>query len=572
MASKFNRSLIFDSVILGVVGALAAQLFMFMLDYCDAFFMQLIANYQAPGLPNEGGVLTQVIGPHWLWLIPLVTTLGGLISGFIIYTWAPEAEGHGTDTAVRAFHKQDGNIRARVPFLKMIASAITIGSGGAAGREGPIALIASGFGSLYARWTGRSAKEKRILVLVGMSAGLSAIFRSPIGSAIFAVEVLYGGMEFEAGALIYTTLAAIVAYTVNGVFVGWQPLFQVPGNLQIHDLYEYGLYILLGIGCGLVSTIVPPIFYGIRDAFHNISIPDHFKPAIGGLGVGLLALWLPQILGGGYGWIQEAINGQLGLEIMIILVFAKLVAFALTVSSGGSGGVFAPSLYVGAMVGGLIAHLFHQPSAAFVVIGMAALFSGAAHVPFAALLMVTEMTGGYQMLVPAALAVMLSYMIQTHLSGYFKYPSLYEGQVPSRAHSGAHHDDYLNMAMDLLTNQSVSIPEAVGRLDLVSLLKSKIPIDLPNQKKFTVIEIQPDGPCTGQPFDPNCFAENEDEEIEILVLMRNGNIVIPTPNTILKPRDQILLISSEEVWERLRDRFQTPEQMKDIPNKDSESQ
>ncbi|HKK47392.1 MAG TPA: chloride channel protein, partial [Balneolaceae bacterium] len=322
MASKFNRSLIVDSVVLGVVGALSAQLFMFMLDYCDAFFMKLIADYQAPGLPNEGGMLTQTIGAHWLWFIPLVTTVGGLISGFIIYTWAPEAEGHGTDTAVRAFHKQDGNIRARVPFLKMIASAITIGSGGAAGREGPIALIASGFGSLYALWTGRSAKEKRILVLVGMAAGLSAIFRSPIGSAIFAVEVLYGGMEFEAGALIYTTLAAIVAYTVNGVFVGWQPLFQVPANLQIHDIYEYGLYILLGIGCGLMSTIVPPVFYGIRDAFHKISIPDHFKPAIGGLGVGLLALWLPQVLGGGYGWIQEAINGQLGLKIMIILVFA----------------------------------------------------------------------------------------------------------------------------------------------------------------------------------------------------------------------------------------------------------
>lgn len=572
MASKFNRSLIVDSVILGIVGALAAQLFMFMLHYCDAFFMQFLAHYKAPGLPDEGGNLSQTIGSYWLWMVPVVTTIGGLISGFIIYTWAPEAEGHGTDTAVSAFHKQNGNIRTRVPFLKMIASAITIGSGGSAGREGPIALIASGFGSIYAAWTGRSDKEKRILVLVGMSAGLSAIFRSPIGSAIFAVEVLYGGMEFEAGALIYTTLAAIVAYTVNGAFVGWEPLFNVPANLQIHDLYEYGLYILLGIGCGLVSTIVPPVFYGIRDAFHKISIPDHFKPAIGGLGIGILALWLPQVLGGGYGWIQKAINGQMALQIMIILVFAKLLAFALTVSSGGSGGVFAPSLYVGAMVGGLLAHIFHQPSAAFVVIGMAALFSGAAHVPFAALLMVTEMTGGYQMLVPAALAVMLSYMIQNHLSVYFKYPSLYEGQVPSRAHSGAHHSDYLNMAMDLLTNEDIPIPDSVGHLDLVSLLKSKITIDLPNQKKFTVIEIQPDGPCTGKPFDPDCFTKDEDEEVEILVLMRNGNIVIPTSSTVMKPYDQILLISSEEVWKKLRERFQTPEQMKNIPRGHDENE
>lgn len=531
--------------------------------------MHMIADYKAPGLPVEGGTLNQVIGSHWLWLIPLVTTLGGLLSGILIYTWAPDAEGDGTNASIQSFHKKDGFIRSRIPFLKMVASAITIGSGGSAGREGPIILIASGFGSMYARWMKRNIEERRILVLVGVAAGLSAIFRSPIGSAIFAVEVLYTDMEFEAGTLIYTMLAAIVAYALNGLFVGWQPLFQVPGNLRVNSIYEYGLYAILGIGCGMVATIVPTVFYSVRDFFHKISIPDLFKPAIGGLLVGLLALWLPQVIGGGYGWIQVAINGNMAFKAMLFLVVVKLIGLSLTVSSGGSGGIFTPSLYVGAMVGGILAYVFHQPAAAFVVVGMAALFSGAAHVPLASLLMVTEMTGGYHMLVPAALAVMLSYLIQTRLSRYFKYPSLYETQVPSKAHSDAHRDDYLNMAMDLLMHNNVSIPETVGHVDLIALLKSRIPIDLPDQKKFTIIEIQPNGPCAGKTFDPGCFVEDKNDRVEIVVLMRKGHIIIPTTETILKPHDQILLISSDEVWEKLKKRFITPKQMYDIPKEEN---
>lgn len=567
MISESKRSLIIDSVVIGIAAALGTQVFMLMLHYCEVFFMHMIADYKAPGLPVEGGTLNQVIGSYWLWLIPVITTLGGLISGAIIYIWSPDAEGDGTNASIQSFHKEDGFIRTRVPFLKMVASAITIGSGGSAGREGPIILIASGFGSIYARWMKRSDQDKRILVLVGMAAGLSAIFRSPIGSAIFAVEVLYTDMEFEAGTLIYTMLAAIVAYATNGLFVGWHSLFQVPANLNVNSIYEYGLFALLGVGCGLVATIVPTVFYKTRDFFHKISVPDLFKPAIGGLLVGLLALWLPQVIGGGYGWIQVAINGNMAFEAMIFLIFVKLIGLSLTVSSGGSGGIFTPSLYVGAMIGGVLAYIFHQPAAAFVVVGMAALFSGAAHVPLASLLMVTEMTGGYHMLVPAALAVMLSYLIQTRLSRHFEYPSLYETQVPSKAHSDAHRDDYLNMAMDLLMHNNVPIPESVGHVDLISLLKSRVPINLPNNKKFTIIEIQPNGPCAGRPYDPGCFVEDKNEKVEIVVLMRNGNIIIPTPKTILKPHDQILLISSEEVWEKLKKRFKTPTQMYDIPRK-----
>ncbi len=217
---------------LGVVGALSAQVFTLMLKGAEALFLGGLAGYTPPGLPDEGGVLKQVIGPHGLWLIPVATTLGGLISGILVYSLAPEAEGHGTDTAVKAFHRAAGFIRARVAPLKAVASAITIGSGGAAGREGPTALMSAGIGSIYATLGKRSDEDRRLLVLVGMAAGLAAIFRSPIGTAIFAIEVLYADMEFEAAALLYTMLGSLVAYVINGVFVGWQPLFQVPQGLE----------------------------------------------------------------------------------------------------------------------------------------------------------------------------------------------------------------------------------------------------------------------------------------------------------------------------------------------------
>jgi len=174
-----------------------------------------------------------------------------------------------------------------------------------------------------------------------------------------------------------------VAYAVNGWFVGWQSLFRVPSNLFAAGLSDYGWYIGLGAASGVVAAILPEIFYRIRDAFAALRVPSWTKPAIGGLGVGLLALRLPQVLGGGYGWIQQAIDGQLALRLLLVLVVAKMLALSLTVSSGGSGGVFAPSLFVGSMLGGAFAAIFHHPPAGLVIVGMAAVFAGAARVPIA---------------------------------------------------------------------------------------------------------------------------------------------------------------------------------------------
>src|SRR5690606_4621445 len=323
-------------------------------------------------------------------LIPLVTTLGGLISGVLVFSLAPEAEGHGTDAAVKSYHRAGGFLRPIVTPLKMVASAITIGSGGAAGREGPTALIAAGIGSIYGTLRRRSDDERRLLLLIGMAAGLSAIFRTPIGAAILAVEVLYSESEFQADALLYTVLSSVVAYTLNGVIVGWEPIFDVPATLGIESAVQFLEFALLGVLGGLVAAILPSIFYGTRDLFQRVPVPPHIKPAIGGLLVGLMALELPQVLGGGYGWIQLAMDGQLSAALLATLVFAKIVAMALTVGSGGSGGVFAPTLFSGAMLGGVLASVFNQPPTAFVLVGMAAVFSGAARIPLATMFMVTE--------------------------------------------------------------------------------------------------------------------------------------------------------------------------------------
>jgi CIC family chloride channel protein len=542
-AFRDQRHLLLDTVILGVVGAGAAQLFSWMLKICYRLFLSALAGYTAPGLPNEGGTLTQIIGSHGLLLIPISTTLGGLISGLLVYTFAPEAEGHGTDTAVKAFHFLEGNIRARIPFVKMLASAITIGSGGAAGREGPTALIAAGIGSIYASYTHRTLHERRILLLVGMAAGLAAIFRSPIGTAIFAVEVLYGGMEFEAGALIYTMLGSIVAYGVNGIFSGYQSIFLIPPNMAAPGLVELPGYILLGVAAGLLATVIPVIFYRIRDLFAWLPIPNHVKPAIGGLLLGLVAMNLPQVLSGGYGWIQMAIDGSLSTGLMLLLSFAMILAFSLTISSGGSGGVFAPSLFVGAMFGGFLAQAINQPSTPFVVLGMAAVFAGAARVPIATMLMVTEMTGGYTLLVPAGLSVMIAYLIEEALSRPFHYKSLYEAQVADRFFSPAHRLEQIENVFQLLNEQPVSVSSNFDHIDLRKLLITGIPIDLPGNRQMIFGAVGKDSKLIDTKSQAFFFDSTEDQ-IEVIAYFREGRLISPHSGLQFKAGDRVLAIAT----------------------------
>jgi CIC family chloride channel protein len=539
-----QRRLVADTIILGIAGAVAAQAFNLLLGWSNALFLRGIAGYRAPGLPSEGGQPVELIGGHGLWLVPVATTLGGLIVG-ILTTWlAPEAEGHGTDAVVRAFHQTGGTLRARVAPVKLVASAITIGSGGSAGREGPIALIAAGVGSWYGDLTKRDERDRRLLLLVGAAAGLSAVFRSPIGAALFVIEVLYADMEFESGVLLYATLAAIIAYALNGLIAGWGTLFVVPRVAALRTQFDYGWYGILGVAAGVLATALPVVFYRVRDLFRALRIHPALKPALGGLLTGLIALAIPQIIGGGYGWIQRAIDGRLALGVLLTLAVAKIVAMSLTVASGGSGGVFAPSLFAGAMLGGACAAVGHLPPAPFVVVGMAAVFAGAARVPIATMMMVTEMTGGYTLLVPAALAVMLSYLVQMRLSGRLAYRSVYEAQVANRAESPAHHTQHLETALRLIREHELTNIGDVGEVDLVRLLRVGIPVELEGGQRLFVGVVPAQSPMVGSTIALN-GRRIAGVETNIIAILRHDHMIVPRPDTVFRPRDGLVLVAAE---------------------------
>ncbi|QJA06905.1 chloride channel protein [Thermosulfurimonas marina] len=453
--------LLLDAILLGLAGAVVARVFSLMVDYSQAFFLGKIALYHPPGLPNEGGLPQEIVGPYGYTLVPLVTTLGGFLSGLLVYLLAPEARGHGTEAAIRAFHFLEGYIRARVPLVKMLASAITLGSGGSAGREGPASQIGAGLGSLYGTFTRRPPSERRLLLLMGMSGALSAIFRSPMGTAFFAVEVLYSQIEFEAQALIYCIFSAGVAYLLSGFVVGWEPLFRVPPGLAVTSLEEYLGFLVLGILAGVVGTLAPLVFHYTKETFDRLPFPLYVRSALGGLLVGLLGLALPQVLGIGYGWLQKAIDGELSGKLMLAICLVKILAFSLTIGSGGSGGDFAPSLVVGGMLGGFVAYLFHQPPAPYVVIGMASVFGAAARAPMANIFIVLEITGAFGLMPATALSVMTAYFVQITLSSPLPVKSLYDSQVPSRVHSPAHRGEFFTDILADIKVKDIFRPERV---------------------------------------------------------------------------------------------------------------
>jgi CIC family chloride channel protein len=427
--------------LVGVVAGLGSIAFMLAIDWATGLVLGQGAGFVPPAPIGEGETVVTAISRRWM--IPVVTTLGGLLSGLIVYKLAPEAEGHGTDAAIEAFHRKEGLIRTRVPLIKLVASAITIGSGGSAGREGPTAQIAAGFGSLLGRLLHLTVQERRIAVAAGIGAGIGAIFRAPLGGALLSTEILY--LEgFEIAALVPSFIASVVGYTIFASWAGFTPIFGSHFGVAFNDPFSLVFYALLGLVCGGVGILYPRCFYGVRDLFRRMGIPNCFKPAIGGLAVGLIGLFLPQVLGMGYGWLQIVMEPQVFIPVglMVLLIFAKMVATSLSIGSGGSGGVFAPGLFIGGMLGAAVwsmlhGNVSHVPAGPepFVVVGMMALFGGVARAPIAVMFMVGEMAGSYTMLAPAMIAVGISYVIVGR-------HTIYESQVGSPAESPAHRYEY----------------------------------------------------------------------------------------------------------------------------------
>ncbi len=435
------------SALVGLVAGLGAVAFYFAANATEALFLGKLAGYHPPeegarGVAElgEGMIDTLFMGHRWfLFLIPVI---GGLISGFLVFKFAPEAEGHGTDAAIDAFHNKGGHIRGRVPLIKAVASIATIGTGGSAGREGPIAQIGAGFGSFLAARLNLSAADRRILLLAGMAGGIGATFRSPLGGALFAVEVLYQDPEFEHEGLIPCIISSIVAYSLFGAVTGWKPLLATP-LFSFQHPRELVLFLLLGVLCAALGKTYVHTFYGIRNLFQKWDFPRVFKPAVGGLLLGLLAMAVPQVLGSGYGLVQAALYGKVALWIMLLVALVKILATSLTISSGGSGGVFAPSLVIGAMLGGafgatagaLFPAMIHDPRA-YVLIGMAGFFAGVSNTPIATLIMVSELTGNYGLLAPLMLVCVVAMIV-------FRKNTIYEKQVQGRIDSPAHLGDFI---------------------------------------------------------------------------------------------------------------------------------
>ena len=540
--------LLFYSALIGVAGGLGAQLFVWILNFTERLLLVGIAGYQPP---EPGSLNPQPIVGSWgLWLIPLVTTLGGLLSGILVYTFAPEAEGHGTDAAVEAFHFKGGRVRPIVPLIKVFASAITIGSGGAAGREGPTAQISVGVGSMLADLLRLPDEERRILVLAGMAAGLAAIFRSPLGMAIFSVEILYSGMAFETEALIYTVVASVVAYAVNGLFVGWSPIFLFPQTVHFTQPIALVGYAILGVVAGIVGAIEAPIFYGIRDLFRALKIPNHVKPAIGGLLMGLLALVVPETISTGYGWVQKAMTGDYIGWSLIFLALAKILAMSLTISSGGSGGVFGPNVYIGGMVGAWVAFVADHfipgagfNTAAFAVVGMAAVFAGTARVPIATLIMVAEMTGGYGLIVPSMLATTIAFVVERTVSSGFKYPRLYEAQVELRSDSPTHLETMLRATFAVLERGPLVDLRNVTLPHLASLLRHGTPVPIHGGQGILMTVNLPDD----SKFAGRSIAEVFDQfpELVVVAIIHKQQIQLPRGSSRLEGGDQLLIAASE---------------------------
>ncbi|MFI5338727.1 MAG: chloride channel protein [Candidatus Methylomirabilales bacterium] len=555
---RSNR-LLFYAAVVGVLGGLGAQLFTWLLDWGERIFSVGLAGYTHPA----SGVLhpTPHYGPWGVWLIPVATTLGGLLCGLLVYSLAPEAEGHGTDAAVAAYHFHGGKVRPIVPAVKAVASAITIGSGGAAGREGPTAQISVGAASILCDLLHLQEAERRVLVLAGMAAGLSAIFRSPLGMAIFAGEILYASMASEYEALPFTLVAAVVAYAVNGFFVGWSPIFLIPATLAFTRPIELLGYGLLGVVAGIVGAIEPSIFYGIRDLFRRIQVPNHIKPAIGGLLMGLLAMAFPQSASTGYGWVQMTMTSGYVGHILILLVFVKILAMSLTISSGGSGGVFGPNVYIGAMLGGWVAFVMdkwfpaaHFVPAAFAVVGMGAVFAGTARVPLATLIMVAEMTGGYGLIVPAMLASSLSFMVQRSLSARARYPRLYEAQVEARLDSPVHHLRLVQGAFRILETAAIQDLRGVSLPDLNNLLRLGQSISIHGGKGriFAFTLASPDSPLIGRPA-PD--VNGTKGGLALIAVVRGEEVLPPGHGGPIEQGDTLIIAADDQAYQDFMQNF-----------------
>ena len=403
--------MLITSLIVGIGAGLGAVLFRRLIDWIHNFAYSDIAGIFAEWYP--------------LHLI-IIPALGGAIVGPLVYYFAREAKGHGVPEVMEALELRGGKIRPRVVVVKALASSVCIASGGSVGREGPIAQIGSALGSFVGQTLKLSEERVRTLVACGAAGGIAATFNAPIAGAVFALEVLlrrFGSVYFGA-----VVISAVTADVIAHYFEGDSRTFLTP-EYTMQSPWELLLYTLMGFIAALAAVGFSRLLYFSEDIWNLIRIPEPTKPLLGGILLGLLGIvsyqidGFPRVFGVGYETIENTLFSQLTLQVTFGLLLLKLLATTLTLGSGGSGGIFAPSLFMGAMLGasfGQIAHtIFPEivaPSGAYALVGMAAFFGGVAHAPITAILILFEMTGDYQIILPLMLSTVLSTIVAKNLS------------------------------------------------------------------------------------------------------------------------------------------------------------
>jgi CIC family chloride channel protein len=451
-------------VLIGIMAGVGAIVFYEALLACTHLFLGVLAGYHVPTPVGEGGSRASA-GFSRPWALPLVVGGGALLGAVVVFRFAPEAEGHGTDAAISAVHHNPRGIRFRAVVVKIVASALTIGSGGSGGREGPTGQISAGFASLLARELDLSPVDARIAVVTGIGSGIGAIFGAPLGGAVLAAEILYRD-DFDPEALLPSFVASVVGYVIFGSTVGFTPLFGNDGATQFAQVTHLPWFALIGVLGGCIGLLYAKGFYGIAGLSARVALPRWVKPAIGGAIVGTMALAVPEVLGTGYGWIQQGLGPQLlalPLWIVLILPFARILATGLSIGTGGSGGIFGPGLVIGAFIGASVWRLFepivpsmgHDP-APYVIIGMMCCFGGISRAPLAVMVMVAEMTGSVSILAPAMIAVGLAWFIVRRSDD-----TIYRSQLKNRAEAPAQR---LLTGMPVLATMSVRQAMAPPRL------------------------------------------------------------------------------------------------------------
>jgi CIC family chloride channel protein len=523
------------AVACGLAGALGAALFRFLIRFFQGLFFEgadgVVAVLEEGFLAEPHDPLAVARELSW-WLCIAIPAAGGLIVGPLVYFFAREAKGHGVPEVMEAVALRGGVMRKRTAAVKILASAISIGSGGSVGREGPIVQIGSVMGSVIGQWARVPARQLRTIVGCGAAAGIAATFNAPIAGAIFAVEVIVG--DFAVTQFSPIVIAAVVATVTSRGLLGNHPAFPVP-DYELVAPQELVAYIGVGLLAGLVGLAFMKSLYFSEDAFERLAVPEWLKASIGGAAVGTIGILVPNVFGVGYSTITEALQGNLPALALGGFLLAKIVATSLTLGSGGSGGVFAPSLFLGAMTGGFVGTFLHAAfpestatSGAYALVTMGAVVAATTHAPIAAILIIFEMTQSITILPP----LMAACVVSTLVASFVQRESIYTMKLVRRGVEIRPQED-ANVLKSLRVGEIVDRePEVVAASARFATL-----IDLVVESDHTEFFVVSD---QGRYLGPIYLAElrrllHEQDHLRALVVA--GDLVVPGRPTVREEDD-----------------------------------